>query len=505
MQKRLFLKNGAIMAGSALIIRSLGMMFRVYLADSIGSEGLGIYQLILTAYAFFAMICTSGLTITVTRLAGDYIAEGRPEKAGYVTEKCLIFSLILSSALGLALFLSADKIGTDFLHDERTVLSLRVLAPSLPFMAFSAVLRGYFSAKRKMLRTAGEQLLEQTVEIAVCVSIFTFFSPKTIEYACCSVSLGTTCAEILSFVYSFILYAFDKKRLNRKSVKVERLFACALPIALPCMASSGLRSGLSAIENILIPSGLIKYGADSSTALSEYGIISGMAMTVIVFPSVFILPFASLIIPEMSQASILHHNNGIKHMAERMFSATLKYSLPIMFIFIFFADGIGRAVYNSEKAGFYIAALAPVVPLMYLDSSVDGMLKGLNEQTSYLICNVIDSIIRVILTYLLLPVLGAMGVVIVIIFSELLNTSLSLIRLMQVTHLRLKVFDSVIRPIICILIPCLLLPFLPKIGTDQTDICIRLILCIAFYFFGMFISAPKDSIYNKKIKERSAA
>ncbi len=493
------------MAGSALIIRSLGMVFRVYLADSIGSEGIGIYQLILTAYTFFAMICTSGLTITVTRLVGDYIAENRPEKAGYVTEKCLIFSLIFSSVLGFILFLSADKIGTGFLHDERTVLSLKVLAPSLPFMAFSAVLRGYFSAKRKMLRTAGEQLLEQTVEIAVCVGIFTFFSPKTTEYACCSVSMGTTSAEIISFIYSFILYISDKKRINRKSEKVKHLFTCAVPIALPCMASSALRSGLSAIENILIPAGLMKYGADSGSALSEYGIISGMAMTIIVFPSVFILPFASLIIPEMSQANILHRNNGIKHMAERMFSATLEYSIPIMFIFIFFAYDIGNAVYNSEKAGFYIAALAPVVPLMYLDSSVDGMLKGLNEQTSYLICNLIDSIIRVILTYFLLPVFGPAGIVAVIISSELLNTSLSLIRLMQVTHLKIKVFDSVIRPAICILIPCLLLNFLPKSGIVQLDVCIKIILCITSYLFGMLISSPKKYKNNKKINEGSAA
>lgn len=462
-------------------MRSLGMMFRVWLADAIGSEGIGIYQLILTVYAFFALICTSGLTITVTRLAGDLLAQGRPEKAISVTRKCLLFSFVLSTLLGIVLFLSADIIGQGFLHDGRTVLSLRLLAPSLPFMSFSAVLRGYFSAKRKMLRTAGEQLLEQVTEIAVCVGVFTYFAPKTMEYACCAAVVGTTAAEVISFVYSLILYLLDKRRLNGRIEPAEGLFRAALPIALPCMASSGLRSGLAAVENILIPMGLMKYGADSSAALSEYGIISGMAMPVIVFPSVFILPFASLIIPEMSQASVLRHTNGIRHMAQRMFSATLKYSLPIMFVFIFFADDIGRAVYHIDKAGFYIAALAPVVPLMYLDSSVDGMLKGLNEQTSYLIFNVIDSVIRVILTYVLLPHFGAVGVVIVIIFSELLNTTLSIARLIQVTHLKLNIFDCLILPTICILTPCLTVPFLPSVGNDTADLCMRLSLCVLFY------------------------
>lgn len=491
MRKKLFLKNGAIMAISALIMRSMSMMFRIYLTGKIGTEGIGIYQLILTVYAFFALICTSGLTITVTRLSGDWMAKGSPEKAMYVTERCMFFAVMMSTFLGVLMYSFSDLLAFRFLHEGRARLPLKLLAPSLPFMSFSAVLRGYFSAGRKLLRTAGEQMLEQITEIATCFIIFDCFAAQSTEQACCTAVIGTTAAEILSFFYSLVLYLHDKHQLHKRKESVPGLLREALPIALPCTASSGLRSALSAIENILIPMGLIRYGANSSAALSEYGIISGMAMPVIVFPAVLILPFASLIITEMSQSAVLQHRRSIQHMTVRMLTATLQYSLPVMIFFLSFSSNIGQALYHSEKAGFYIAALAPVIPLMYLDSSTDGILKGLNEQTSYLICNFIDSVIRVVLTYFLLPVFGTMGVVAVILFSELLNTSLSIARLVQVTKIKISLTDALFRPVLCALIPCVLLQIMPERLPSLPALIIKLCICILFYLTAMFLSSKK--------------
>lgn len=491
-KKKQFIRNGFILTVTSLLIRIISMSFRIYLSDKIGAEGIGLYQLILTVYLFFSTITTSGMCLTVTRLVTDYNARNEPSKARYVTYKCLVISVIISVVFGFILFIFADFIGTYFLKDERTVLSLKILAPSLPFMAFSACLRGYFYAGRKTLQTSGEQLLEQVIEIGVFIFIFTYFSPNELSYACCAIVAGTTCAEFISFFYSLILYITDNRKQKYRCEKVQYLGRKILPIALPVTASSCLRSGLSAIENVLIPSGLKKYGADYTRALSQYGIISGMAMPVLVFPSVFILPFATLIIPEMSQASVEKRKNGIHYMTEKMFRLTLLYSLPVMVIFMFFAGQIGEILYHSNEAGFYIALLAPVVPLMYLDSIVDGILKGLNEQVSYLAYNIIDSVIRVILTYILLPKLGIAGVVIVIIVSELLNTSLSIARLLKITGIQLMIFDWIIRPLICICVPCLIAMILPSFSSDISDIIFKIIFCCLFYICFLYLSRKKN-------------
>ncbi len=484
-KKQLFLKNGLIMAVSALIIRSMNLFFRVFLADRIGAEGIGLYQLTVSVYIFFAAAATSGISLTTTRLYADFSARGEYGKAKDAVRKCLIISVIAGTVLGGLLFLSANFSAEYFLRDERTAPALKLLAPSLPFMAVSACIRGYFTARRKTLPTSVEQLLEQVIEMGVFAAAFALTKPDTLAKACCTAVLGTTLAEVISFVYSLICYAVDIRKLSCKSAAADGLLKKILPVAVPVTANSCLRSGLGAVENVLIPSGLKKNGSDSADALAQYGMVSGMAMPIVTFPSVFILPFASLIVTEMSEAFARHHTKSIRHIAEKMFRLTLLYSIPVTMLILFYAGDIGENLYHNHNVGKFLVLLAPVVPFMYLDSVTDGMLKGLNEQTSYLIFNIIDSVIRVILTYLLLPTWGIWGIVAVIVISEVLNTVMSIARLVKVTDIQIMVFDWIVRPILCIVTPCLLAKPIPCHFT------VKILLCLGFYTGMLFLTKKK--------------
>lgn len=115
---------------------------------------------------FFATtFATSGITLIVTRLVTDSIARGEPGKAKYVTRQCLFISLFLSVAAAELLFIFSDAIGTHFLHDARTVLSLRVLAPGLPFMAVSACFRGYFLHAVRRLKQPASSCLNRLLKL----------------------------------------------------------------------------------------------------------------------------------------------------------------------------------------------------------------------------------------------------------------------------------------------------------------------------------------------------
>src|SRR5699024_519419 len=109
----------------------------------------------------------SGITLTVTRLVTDTLAKDNKAGALFAVKRCVAFSVIMSAAVGVCLFVFSNEIGTYFLKDSRSVLSLKVLSASLPFMAASSCLRGYFFARRQAVKTALEQLLEQVCEIGV--------------------------------------------------------------------------------------------------------------------------------------------------------------------------------------------------------------------------------------------------------------------------------------------------------------------------------------------------
>lgn len=496
MDKKRFFINSILLAGTALVIRSMGLGFRVYMSNTIGTEGIGLYQLIITVYMFFASVTTSGISLFVTRMVTDFIACGENGKAKRCVTLCLFISVIISSLFGCLMFMFSDELGTGFLGDSRTVLSIKILAPSLPFMAVSACLRGYFLARRSVMTTSFEQFIEQIAEIVVFALLVGKLAPMGLQYACSVVVIGTTGAEIISCIYSYVLYRLNLRKIVGKPEKVPRFWGKLASIALPVTGSSCLRSGFSAVENSLIPSGLRKNGANYTRALSLYGMISGMVMPIITFPSILIMPLSTLIIPEISQARAQGNTCAVRRMAEKLFRVGLMYSLPVMSIMIFLSNELGIVIYNSSDIGAYIAILAPVIPLMYLDSAVDGMLKGLNEQVSYLVFNVIDSVIRVVLTYLLIPIMGIKGFIIVIFVSELLNTGLSIWRFLSVTEIKLCVFEWIIRPLLCAVLSCLIIVLLPFHESSVFGLIVKILLSCAGYILLIYATRKRKSEIN---------
>ena len=432
MLKKRFIKNSLLMMSALLITQIASIFFNTYISFRIGAEGMGIYRLVITVYVFSATFATSGITLAVTRIVTDFLAFKRYGEVKFTVAVCMAVGVGLSCVVGILLFTFSGKIGVDFLGDARTVLSLKVLSFSLPFMAVSACFRGYFLAVRSVIKSASEQLFEQIVQILVCVSIITPFCEKGLEYACCAVAVGTTLSEAASCIYSAVLYFIDISKYKTKIGRFDGILRRLSAIGLPVMGSSCLRSGLSMIENTLIPTGLQRYGFSPEKALGEYGIIMGMAMPVLMFPIVFLAPISSLIIPEMSEAKASNRTLGISRMAKKILTATGLFIIPITLIFLIFGDDIAFLLYKRDDVGVYIKILALTIPFSYLDCVVDGMLKGLNQQIYYFTYNMIDSTVRVMLAFLLIPRIGVKGVIVIMFVSVILNSTLSTHRLISV-------------------------------------------------------------------------
>ena len=102
-------------------------------------------------------------------------------------------------------------------------------------------------------------------------------------------------------------------------------------------------------------------------------------------------------------------------------------------LFTVYAYEIGRILYRSEEIGFYISVLGPLMPLMYLESMVDGLLKGLDRQIATFRYTVVDSAARIFLIVVLLPLFGMKGFLFVMLVSNLLTSLLNLSALLRVT------------------------------------------------------------------------
>ena len=452
-----FVANAAILGGVSIFMRIIGVIFNAYAANVVGAEGIGIYSLISSAYVFAVTVATSGINLAVTRLVSEELAKNNAKAAIASVKKCVMYSIIFGSVSAICLFLFARPIGVKLLGDERTVLSLKALSISLPFIALSNVLSGYFNAVKRVSKNASASIAEQFVKIGFTVFFLNLIGPKSVEYACLSLVLGSSIAEGLSFTYLVIFYFYDKKKhlKPQKNEKVPSdLKKRMLNISLPIAASAYLRSGLVTIEHILIPAGLKKYGSNKSAALASYGTIHGMVFPLILFPSAISSTFASLIIPELSEISASKGSKDTKHIkyiVSRAISLSVMFGVICSGAFILFSDSLGKLIYGSEEASKYIGVFAVLIPLMYLDITVDGMLKGLGEQLASMKYNIIDSAISVFLVYTLLPNIGISGYVICVFVTELVNDVLSLNRLVKVTKVKIPIYSTVIAPVISII------------------------------------------------------
>ncbi|MBQ4518572.1 MAG: polysaccharide biosynthesis C-terminal domain-containing protein [Clostridia bacterium] len=448
---RKFFINGILLGCTTVFLRGASLAFNVYITHVIGAEGVGLFGLIMSVYTLATTVASSGAYLATVRLVteeGAMYCDGGVRKAMRV---CLSYTAFFGVSAALLLLFFARPIGLYWLCDSRTVRCLYLLSVSLPFVAMSSAMSGYFVAVRRVIKSASAQIFEMLIKMTVTFLGLSVFAGRGIEYACMAVIGGGSIAEICSFLYLYCLYQSEKKKRNNGREKEKRYTKRLLGVALPIAVSSYLRSGLVTLEHLLVPVGLKKFGASASASLAQYGVVHGMVMPLLLFPAAVLGAFSGLLVPELTEFQKVGNKTGIRRIATRALTTTFLFSIGAAGIFFVFADELGQAVYHSGDAGLFIRFLAPLVVVMYADGVVDAMLKGLNRQVDSMGFNIIDSAVSVALIYTLLPRAGVDGYVVVIFITELLNAYLSLRCLMKTTDFGLSLCKDVFRPAFLIL------------------------------------------------------
>ncbi len=509
MKKRLFIQNAAILTITSLVLRSVGILFRIYVSNRIGAEGMGLYQLILSVYVLMSSFATVGLNTAVTRICTDAIAIGHYRYAKAMLYRCILLSIAVGVLSGVALIVGAEVVATHWLHDIRAVPSLKILTLSLPFMGASSCIKGYFLARRRVGSSSIAQILEQLVRIGSIVLILNLIEAQTVEAACFAVLLGDTIAEAVSCGYMTICYLLDKRHLVKGNASSSASgFRQICHIALPITAGRYLGSGLRTIENILVPDTLTMHLGVRETALSLFGKLKGMAMPLLFFPSSFLNAFTALLIPEISEAHSLGHKHRMQHTVRKALQLTLLSSVLISGVVFVIAEPLCIMIYNDRDIGAMLRILSPLAPVMYLESMTVGLLKGLDQQTHSLLYSILDSGSRIILILLLLPAFGLYGFYAVMIVSNLLTCSLNLHRLCNVTGVRIPLYTWIIKPTFAALAGVLIADLTDRFAFSDTEsLMIRCILesgilitVYALLIFGFRCVRREDLVVIRPLK-----
>ena len=434
---------------TGILLRILAIYFNVYVSNKIGTEMLGVFQLIMSVYLFGITLANFGINLSSTRVVSEELAVGNILGTKKVAKHCLYISLISGICASFIFYIFRDFVIDKCLHNKVSVEIIYLLCLALPLISMCNAINGYFAGIRKVYKNSIAQFWEQISKILATAFLLNLFLPKGINYSCLALILGDLISEISSFIFIYILYLFEIKEKNNSNINLINLknifnnFSNSsekkytkeiLRISLPVAITSYIRSGLSTIKQLIIPSSLEKSGNTCKDALSTYGIINGMSMPIIMFPEIFIKSFSNLLIPEFARYFAKKDFKRAKEVTTLLLFLSGLFSILISIIMYIFSDYLGIKLYNNIESGFYIKLLAPLAFFIYVDTVIDSILRGLDAQVGVMVVNIFDLVISCSFIFLVVPKLGVVGYILSIYISEIFNFICSIFQLFKIVY-----------------------------------------------------------------------
>jgi len=433
---KIFILNTFILLISSIILQVITLFFNIYISNTIGEEAIGVFSLVMSVYTFGITLASAGINIATTRVVAEELACKNEVGAKTAAKRCIFFSLIFGICASFIFFILADFIAVHCLHNRISKNVIYLICIALPFISMSSAINGYFTAVRRVYKNALAKFGEEIVKIVCAVTFLKSFMPNSAGSACYTLILADVISEVSSFWHLYILYLRDKhgSLLESRYKDLDSYNRRILRITIPVALTSYLRSGLSTIKQLIIPSSLQRSGMNSSNSLISYGIVNGMAMPIIMFPVILVTSFSGLLVPEFSRYYAQGRSKKIRSVSSIILICTLIFSLLVAIFIFVFSDELSTLIYHKTEIAKYLRLLAPLIVVMYLDIVIDGILKGLDAQVDVMVVNVFDCIVSIAFIYFLVPVLGFSGYIISIFISEVIDFTLSGYRLLKLLH-----------------------------------------------------------------------
>jgi len=400
MLKSKLAKGTLILTCAGFLSRILGFFYRIWLSDHLGSELLGIYQMIFPISGVCYTIYASGIQTAISKITAERKASVSVFFHG------LTCSLFLSLLLSLLLYEGAPFLATHFLFEERTIAPLRILSFMFPFGAITACCNGYYYGKSNSRYPAISQLTEQLIRIGCAYFIvYTFHGLSfSCELAVLVLVIGEAVSALVS-ILSLIRSECKGYKITPKSLHKTGLKDIGL-LALPLTFHRLIINLLHSFEATLVPLTLQQSGMTKAMALSQYGILNGMAFPFIFFPTALTGSLSVLLLPTVSRAS-KEENSSYLHKVVRLslgFSGGLGFACTAFFLIS--GDFLGNFVFHEPRAGTYIRILAWLCPFMYLSSTLSSILNGLGKVYQTFCISVISLVIKIGCLMLFVPKYG---------------------------------------------------------------------------------------------------
>lgn len=408
--KHKMIRGTLILTSAGLLSRFMGFFFRIFLSHAFGEESVGLYQLVFPVYSLCFSLGTAGIQTALSRTVARKVSMGRPEDARNVLYAGLAVTVSFSLAEVIFIQQNAGMIAQRFLGDIRCTELLLIISYAFPCASVHSCICGYSYGLQQTKTPAVSQLVEQTARIS-SVLIFFFLLRESGRTPSVSLAVaGIVIGEFASALYSARMFSGTGGNRGYFSADLfGKSFRELIPLSLPLTANRAVVTLLQSIEAVSIPACLRAYGHGTGDTLIIYGVLTGMALPCILFPSAVTNSVGVMLMPAVAEKQASGNRTGMMHLIRRAAGGCFLLGMACCLFFLIFGTFIGNILFHSDTAGKFIVTLAWICPFLYTNSALISTINGLGKTLFTFLINTSGLSIRIASVFLVIPHFGIQG------------------------------------------------------------------------------------------------
>lgn len=414
-KKRAFLTGTLLLTAAGFLCRLLGFFYRIFLSRTIGAEGLGIYNMVHPVYGICFALCGGSIQTALSQYIAAHESQGRK-----VFRTGLTISMVLSGILAFLICQYPAWIASHILIEPRCAPYLPVMGLSLPFASFHACANGYCYGAQRSRVPAFSQVAEQVVRMSLVFLIAGKWAAEGTEITVQLAVYGHLIGEIGAASFNLLcLGLFPPQGRNMERAGESSCLMPLMTLALPLMGNRLILNLLAGTEAVWIPNRLQMSGLSDAESFSVYGILTGMALPFILFPSAITNSIAVLLLPSVAKDQAEGRTESISESVSMALRYSLYMGILCIGIFVLFGCPLGISVFKEEQAGHCMQILAWLCPFLYLAATMGSILNGLGCTRTTFLQSVAAMLLRLVFVVAGIPLFGIYGYLCGMLISEI--------------------------------------------------------------------------------------
>ncbi len=336
-----FIVQASILAIAGIMVRIIGLLYRVPLTNIIGDKGNGYYAQAYNIYAIILLISSYSIPLAVSKVVSAKLAFREYRNAHRVFLCALIYVTIVGGVASLVLFF-----GAPLFVDETAVIVLRVFSPTIFFYGILGVLRGYFQAHGSMVQTSVSQIIEQLLNAVISIVAAYLFTNAVLNsanpenaaiYGAAGSAIGTGAGVVIGLLFMLFVYKLNRSFIHRRLAKdvheevesYSSIFRTIFFLVTPVIFSTFVYNCSTALDMKVYYQ--ISYAVKSFTdemANVQYGIFSTKFMVLMNVPVALASSFSTAMIPSVSRAYATRDMEQTNNRIQEAIRLTMIISIP---------------------------------------------------------------------------------------------------------------------------------------------------------------------------------